>query len=104
MVPHVRVEEAMHKILGIEDEGHQKLVVTAVPDERKGERLVVVHTTLEKPPAEICRQLSAAGLPNLWIPGPDDFLEVESIPVLGSGKTDLKALADLAKHRLCGTT
>jgi acyl-[acyl-carrier-protein]-phospholipid O-acyltransferase/long-chain-fatty-acid--[acyl-carrier-protein] ligase len=98
MVPHVRIEEAIHKILGVEDEGHQKLVVTAVPDQRKGERLVVVHTPLEMSPAEICRRLSAEGLPKIWLPAPDDFLEVESIPILGSGKTDLKALNDIAKR------
>jgi acyl-[acyl-carrier-protein]-phospholipid O-acyltransferase/long-chain-fatty-acid--[acyl-carrier-protein] ligase len=75
-----------------------KLVVTSAPDERKGERLVVVHTQLDRSPDEICRQLGASGLPNLWIPGSDSFMEVESIPVLGSGKTDLKAVADLAKR------
>jgi hypothetical protein len=37
------------------------------------------------------------GVPNLWIPSADSFLHVESIPVLGSGKTDLKAVSDLAK-------
>jgi acyl-[acyl-carrier-protein]-phospholipid O-acyltransferase/long-chain-fatty-acid--[acyl-carrier-protein] ligase len=99
MVPHVRVEEAMHKILGVEDEGHMKLVVTSAPDERKGERLVVVHTQLDMSPDEICRRLGESGLTNLWIPGADGFMEVESIPVLGSGKTDLKAVADLAKNR-----
>jgi acyl-[acyl-carrier-protein]-phospholipid O-acyltransferase/long-chain-fatty-acid--[acyl-carrier-protein] ligase len=98
MVPHVRVEEAIYKILGVEDEGHQKLVVTSVPDERKGERLVVVHTPLDVSPDEICRQLASQGLPNLWIPGTESFLEVDSIPVLGSGKTDLKALGELAKR------
>jgi acyl-[acyl-carrier-protein]-phospholipid O-acyltransferase/long-chain-fatty-acid--[acyl-carrier-protein] ligase len=97
MVPHVRVEEAIQKILGVEEEGHLKVVVTCAPDERKGERLVVVHTALEMSPEDICRRLSANGLPNLWIPGSDSFLEVESIPVLGSGKTDLKAVYDLAK-------
>jgi acyl-[acyl-carrier-protein]-phospholipid O-acyltransferase/long-chain-fatty-acid--[acyl-carrier-protein] ligase len=94
----VRVEETMHKILGVEDEGHQKLVVTSVPDERKGERLVVVHTQLEMSPAEICRRLAAEGLPNIWLPSPDDFLQVELIPILGSGKTDLKALNEIAKR------
>ena len=98
MVPHVHVEEAMHKILGVEDEGHQKLVVTSVPDERKGERLIVVHTQLEMSPAEICRRLSTEGLPNIWLPAPDSFLEVECIPVFGSGKTDLKALSEIAKR------
>jgi acyl-[acyl-carrier-protein]-phospholipid O-acyltransferase / long-chain-fatty-acid--[acyl-carrier-protein] ligase len=99
MVPHVRVEEAIQKILGVEEEGHLKLLVTCVPDERKGERLVVVHTQLEMQPEEICRRLAADGLPNLWIPGADSFMQVESIPVLGSGKTDLKLVADLAKAR-----
>jgi len=97
MVPHVRVEEAIEKILGIE-EGELKVVVTSIPDERKGERLIVVHTELNMSSEEICRELSAAGLPNLWIPGADSFVEVESIPVLGSGKTDLKAVADLANR------
>jgi acyl-[acyl-carrier-protein]-phospholipid O-acyltransferase/long-chain-fatty-acid--[acyl-carrier-protein] ligase len=98
MVPHIRVEEAIHKILGVEEEGHQKLIVTSVPDERKGERLVVVHTQLDMCPAEICQQLTSTGFPNLWIPGTDSFMQVEAIPVLGSGKTDLKAVADLAKR------
>jgi acyl-[acyl-carrier-protein]-phospholipid O-acyltransferase/long-chain-fatty-acid--[acyl-carrier-protein] ligase len=73
-----------------------------VPDERKGERLVVVHTQLDVSPDEICDQLSSMGIPNLWIPGTDSFIEVDSIPVLGSGKTDLKALADLAKRHFFG--
>jgi acyl-[acyl-carrier-protein]-phospholipid O-acyltransferase/long-chain-fatty-acid--[acyl-carrier-protein] ligase len=102
MVPHLRVEESLHKILGGEDEeGDLRAVVTSVPDERKGERLIVLHKRLPIPPGDICRQLAAEGLPKLWIPSPDSFLEVDSIPVLGSGKTDLKAVGDLAKKRFC---
>jgi acyl-[acyl-carrier-protein]-phospholipid O-acyltransferase/long-chain-fatty-acid--[acyl-carrier-protein] ligase len=97
LVPHVRVEEAINEILGAEEEGEIRLVVTSLPDERKGERLVVVHVSLSLAAEEICRRLTTAGLPNLWIPSPDSFLQVESIPVLGSGKTDLKAVSDLAK-------
>jgi acyl-[acyl-carrier-protein]-phospholipid O-acyltransferase/long-chain-fatty-acid--[acyl-carrier-protein] ligase len=96
MVPHVRIEEAILEVLG-EDEGEIKLVVVSVPDERKGERLIVVHVPQAMRPEDICRRLAAAGLPNLWIPSADSFLQVESIPVLGSGKTDLKAVKDLAK-------
>jgi acyl-[acyl-carrier-protein]-phospholipid O-acyltransferase/long-chain-fatty-acid--[acyl-carrier-protein] ligase len=99
MVPHVRVEEAMHDVLQDNDEGECRLVVTSVPDERKGERLVVVHSDLDMAPDDICRRLAAAGLPNLWIPSPDSFLKVDSIPVLGSGKIDLKAVAELARSR-----
>jgi acyl-[acyl-carrier-protein]-phospholipid O-acyltransferase/long-chain-fatty-acid--[acyl-carrier-protein] ligase len=97
MVPHVRVEEAIGEILGAEDEGEVRVVVASVADERKGERLVVVHVPLAITADEICRRLATAGLPKLWLPSPDSFLEVESIPVLGSGKTDLKAVSELAK-------
>jgi acyl-[acyl-carrier-protein]-phospholipid O-acyltransferase/long-chain-fatty-acid--[acyl-carrier-protein] ligase len=75
-------------------------VVTAVPDQRKGERLVVVHKRLSKSPEEIRAALAEAGLPQLWIPACDAFLEVEEIPLLGSGKLDLKAVADLATREM----
>jgi acyl-[acyl-carrier-protein]-phospholipid O-acyltransferase/long-chain-fatty-acid--[acyl-carrier-protein] ligase len=102
MVPHLKIEEALGDILGDSENGEIRAVITAVPDERKGERLVVVHTPLDTPPAEICRRLQDAGLPNLWVPGSDSFVEVEAIPILGSGKVDLKAVADLAKHHFNG--
>jgi acyl-[acyl-carrier-protein]-phospholipid O-acyltransferase/long-chain-fatty-acid--[acyl-carrier-protein] ligase len=100
MVPHIRIEEAIQKLLNTE-EGQLSVVVTSLPDEKRGERLIVIHTKLEMSPEEICRKLGASGLPNLWIPSADSFFEVEAIPVLGSGKTDLKAVADLAKQ-YCG--
>lgn len=99
MVPHVRVEEAIQAVLDGDEEGETQAVVAAVPDERKGERLVVLHKHLGMSPDDICRRLSEAGLPNLWIPSPDSFFQVDSIPVLGSGKTDLKAVAELARQR-----
>ncbi|MCC7475377.1 MAG: MFS transporter [Pirellulales bacterium] len=101
MVPHIRIEEAIEKILGVHDHGHLSVVVTSVPDERKGERLVVVHVPLKMTPQQVCEELGKIGVPNLWIPGADSFLQVESIPVLGSGKTDLKAVSDLAKQHFC---
>ncbi len=33
MVPHIRIEEAIQKILGVEEEGQLSVVVTSVPDE-----------------------------------------------------------------------
>ncbi|MBX7074521.1 MAG: AMP-binding protein [Pirellulales bacterium] len=98
MVPHIRIEELIQKVVSA-DEEQLKAVVTAVPDARKGERLVVLHTSLSKRPDEICRELSETGIPNLWIPSPDSFAEVDEIPVLGTGKLDLKALKTLALER-----
>jgi len=100
MVPHIGVEEAIEHFLGIEDDDEeQRVVITAVPDARKGERLIVVHRELSQSPAEICAGLQAAGLPNLWVPSTDSFMLVEEIPVLGSGKLDLKKLAQVALDR-----
>jgi acyl-[acyl-carrier-protein]-phospholipid O-acyltransferase/long-chain-fatty-acid--[acyl-carrier-protein] ligase len=98
MVPHIMIEEALQKIVG-GDEDHQAAVVTAVPDARKGERLVVLHLPTDKTPEQICDALSAAGLPNLWIPSPDSFLQVEHIPVLGTGKLDLKGMRQVALEK-----
>ena len=78
------------------DEEHLQAAVTAVPDARKGERLVVVHLPLKKTPEQIGQELSAAGLPNLFIPSPDSFIQVDQIPVLGTGKLDLRAIHDIA--------
>ena len=47
----------------------------------------------------MCRRLAARGLPNLYIPSPDSFAEIEEMPVLGTGKLDLRALATLARER-----
>jgi acyl-[acyl-carrier-protein]-phospholipid O-acyltransferase/long-chain-fatty-acid--[acyl-carrier-protein] ligase len=95
MVPHIRVEEAINQLLKI-DEEDLRAVVTSVPDAKKGERLVVLHTDLPLKPGEICRKLPETGLPALWIPSPDSFRRVDAIPVLGTGKLDLKRVKDLA--------
>ncbi len=95
MVPHGRVEELIQQIIAPGGQ-HLAAAVTAVADERKGERLLVLHTPTEKTPEQITRELTDAGLPNLWIPAPDGFFEVEAIPVLGTGKLDLQGVKTLA--------
>jgi acyl-[acyl-carrier-protein]-phospholipid O-acyltransferase/long-chain-fatty-acid--[acyl-carrier-protein] ligase len=79
------------------------VVVTAVPDEKKGERLIVVHRPLAKTVDQVLAELNSAGLPNLWVPSRDSFLEVADIPHLGTGKVDLKGLKTLALERFCAT-
>ena len=96
MVPHINIEEAIQAFVQSPEDEVIRAVVTAVPDEKRGERIVVVHTKLDKTPQQICDHLATLGLPNLWLPSPDSFLEVEQIPVLGTGKLDLKGLSDLA--------
>ena len=69
-----------------------------MPDAQKGERLVVLHTGLSKPPEEICRALADAGNPPIWIPSPDSFCQVDEIPVLGTGKLAVAEVQDLARR------
>jgi acyl-[acyl-carrier-protein]-phospholipid O-acyltransferase/long-chain-fatty-acid--[acyl-carrier-protein] ligase len=97
MVPHLKVEEALQQIL---NPGADELVaaVTSVNDPRRGERLVVVHAPIDHSPEEICRALKEAGLPNLYLPSPDSFIQVDAIPVLGSGKLDLRRLKQVAEQ------
>ena len=98
MVPHIRIEEALIEANGqTDDEGLPILCVTAVADDRKGERLIVLHRSLAKPVDELTKALSTMGFPNLWIPDRTSFYEVETIPMLGSGKLDLKGVKELAK-------
>jgi acyl-[acyl-carrier-protein]-phospholipid O-acyltransferase/long-chain-fatty-acid--[acyl-carrier-protein] ligase len=86
MVPHGRVEEALNQILG-----EASCVVTAVPDEQRGERLVVLYTHHEYTPDVLWEQLCRTDLPKLWIPKREHFYAVETLPLLGTGKVDLRA-------------
>lgn len=93
MVPHLKVEEALQSLLG---GAEVNFAVTGVPDERKGERLVVLHTLAEEKLKEVQTGLAASGLPNIWIPRMNAFFRVERIPVLGTGKLDLRAIREQA--------
>jgi len=97
MVPHVRIEEELGRLFREgEDDEQIRVCVTAVPDAKKGERLIVLHLNTEKDISEIRKALSDAGLPNLFIPSQDSFLEIDEIPMLGTGKLDLKGAKQMA--------
>jgi acyl-[acyl-carrier-protein]-phospholipid O-acyltransferase / long-chain-fatty-acid--[acyl-carrier-protein] ligase len=93
MVPHGTIEQKISELLGVDPSDAQSVVVTGVPDEAKGESLVVL-TTVDVSPAQIRDMLSAAGFPNLWIPRL--VKRVAAIPVLGTGKLDLAGCRRLA--------
>ena len=89
MVPHGKVEEALHQAAESET---QVFAVTGIPDDRKGEQLAVLHTLDEARIPEILAQLASNGLPNLFMPPRGNFVKVDALPVLGTGKMDLRAL------------
>jgi acyl-[acyl-carrier-protein]-phospholipid O-acyltransferase/long-chain-fatty-acid--[acyl-carrier-protein] ligase len=96
MVPHQKIEDELHKILGTNE---RICVVTSVPDERRGERLVVLHTPLNGMNLHhLVERLNEQGLPNLWIPSERDFKQIPEMPVLGSGKVDLKRVKQIAQE------
>ncbi len=98
MVAHIKVEDKLHELAGITE---QSFVVAGVPDSRKGERLVVLHTLSEERAKETIDKLADCDLPNLWKPARTQFFHVEALPYLGSGKLDLRAMRETAA-RLSG--
>jgi acyl-[acyl-carrier-protein]-phospholipid O-acyltransferase/long-chain-fatty-acid--[acyl-carrier-protein] ligase len=99
MVPHIRVEEILQQFVGMDEEVGPSIAVTAVPDPKKGERLVVLHLPVEKSPADMVAHLRSQGLPNIYIPSEDSFAEIEAMPVLGTGKINLKGLKQMGLDR-----
>ena len=94
MVPLEKVEEDMHTILETTD---RVLAVSAVPDERKGERLVVLHlATMTLTVDALTTKLCTTGMPNLWIPSDRDFHLVVELPLRGTGKLDLRKVKEMA--------
>ena len=94
MVPHIKVEEEAARIWPARPS--RRFVVTGVPDEKKGERLVVLHTLSPEQLDATLAKLSGAALPNLWTPRPHQFFHVEELPRLGTGKLDLRQVRALA--------
>jgi len=92
MVPHMKVEEEIQAILC---EPHA-CIVTSTPDDVKGERLVAFYTDPDVTPQQLWDRLSATALPKLWVPKREDLRLIAAVPTLGTGKTDLRAVRQLA--------
>ncbi|MCA9089110.1 MAG: MFS transporter [Planctomycetaceae bacterium] len=101
MVPHIKIEEELCRLCTggddcDDDDGLIRLAVTAVPDASRGERLVVLHRELPCSVGDLIKRFAETGVPKLWIPSADSFIQVEEIPILGTGKLDLRALKEAA--------
>jgi acyl-[acyl-carrier-protein]-phospholipid O-acyltransferase/long-chain-fatty-acid--[acyl-carrier-protein] ligase len=97
MVPHTAVEDIYLEHLSASE---RNLAVTSVPDERKGEQLAVVFTESAGNAEDLQRYIEAADIPNLWKPSKANYFMVEEIPVLGSGKLDIRGVRSLAQERV----
>ncbi len=93
MVPHIRIEDKLHELA---ETSEQLFAVTAVPDDKKGERIVVITTLATEKLAPVLDKLAASDLPALWKPKTNQFVRAEAFPLLGTGKLDLRGLKALA--------
>ena len=93
MIPHGAIEQALAVGFALDQDDGPLLALVAIPDAARGEALVLL-TAVDLTPEAIRQGLVAAGLPNLWVPRL--VRRVEKIPVLATGKTDLRACRQLA--------
>lgn len=105
MVPHEVVEMAIESYaLQLEgaEAGVRSVAIVGVPDAQKGEALVLLsavhHGQLAQALDAIRAHLVSQGLPRLWCPR--EIIPVESIPVLPTGKLDLRGCQLLAEETL----
>ncbi|MEO5716926.1 MAG: AMP-binding protein [Luteolibacter sp.] len=100
MVPHETVEAAINKVLGLDSEAERKIAVVGVPDEQKGEAILLLSTiagpALEQECIDLRYKLLDEGLSSLWCP--KHIVPVTEIPVLASGKLDIKSCEKLARQ------
>ena len=92
MVPHGVVEEHLQECSAREE---RAFAVCGVPDERKGEKLMVLTTRPLSEVPSLIESLSKRGLPALFVPRADHFVAVNELPLLGTGKLDLRAVQTL---------
>ncbi len=92
MVPHEAIEHKIVDLLGFSGRDERTIAIVGVQDETKGEALVLLAAA-DVDLTQLRTKLHEAGVPNLWIP--KKIQSVESIPVLASGKLDLKKCKEL---------
>jgi acyl-[acyl-carrier-protein]-phospholipid O-acyltransferase/long-chain-fatty-acid--[acyl-carrier-protein] ligase len=95
MVPHLTIEAKIVEALDLHPGAGDgpAVAVVGLPDEKRGESIVALVTTAVVQ-AELRKRLTALGLPNLWIP--KVVRHVATIPILATGKLDLRACQKLA--------
>lgn len=93
MIPHGTIEQNIAETFALDQSEGPAIAVMGVPDKAKGEALVLL-TTVPFTSDVLREKLLAAGLPNLWVP--KIIHRVDKIPVLGTGKLDLKRCREVA--------
>jgi acyl-[acyl-carrier-protein]-phospholipid O-acyltransferase/long-chain-fatty-acid--[acyl-carrier-protein] ligase len=96
MIPHGAIEEVFFHAI---ESDETSIAVTSIADEKKGEKIVVLYLPSAGGVNKLRAVMDKCSLPNLWKPAADSYLQVDSIPLLGSGKLDLRKINELAKQQ-----
>jgi acyl-[acyl-carrier-protein]-phospholipid O-acyltransferase/long-chain-fatty-acid--[acyl-carrier-protein] ligase len=96
MVSHESVEDVIAGLLSVYGHTSDDILcaVTGIEDGSKGECLVLLSTVAVNS-KWLGDNLRNKGIPNLWIP--KHIKKTEKIPILGTGKLDLRKLKELAE-------
>ena len=96
------VEEALNEAIGADE---PVFAVTAVADGREGgQARRPAHRRATIASTRRSRTSGNVGLPNLFIPRRDHFVKVDALPMLGTGKLDLRALKRIAAEAIGNST
>ena len=95
MVPHELIEREINEIIQASE---CCIGICGAEDEKKGEKLIVFYSHEELEPEKIILALRKKHIPNLWIPRKENFIKVNHIPILGSGKLDIGGIKKLSEE------
>jgi acyl-[acyl-carrier-protein]-phospholipid O-acyltransferase/long-chain-fatty-acid--[acyl-carrier-protein] ligase len=95
MVPHMVVEQKLSELSG---EPEARFLVLSVPDEKRGERLVVLAYNLQQKIEELLEKLEKSDLPKLWVPDKRSVVLLDAWPALATGKVDLVKAKQIVEH------
>jgi acyl-[acyl-carrier-protein]-phospholipid O-acyltransferase/long-chain-fatty-acid--[acyl-carrier-protein] ligase len=93
MVPHEAIEQKIVELMGLSGKDERAIAIVGVQDPSKGEALLLL-SAVDIDLTELRKKLQESGVPNLWIP--KQVQRIEAIPVLASGKLDLKRCQECA--------
>ena len=75
--------------------------VIAIPDQRKGEQLVLITTNLSADSATLLKHFRDQGLSELWVPR--RIMPMKDTPLLGTGKFDYVTAKKLVEEKFTAT-
>ena len=94
MVPHMKVEEVINHALG-----GIAAAVPALRDSQRSEKLVAYYVQNGVAKEDLWDRLNQSELPKLWIPKRENLHAIDALPLLGTGKVDLKKIKAMAQER-----